>query len=142
MNGLNLLFVDDDAVFVDEVVARLKNESVIISWIVDSRDLMGRIGYLSPDIVIVNADMAGMNPMAAVESIRAQYPLMKVLVLFEPQRAEKTILRLRRGPADYLKKPVGIDDVVGKLKTLIKKIRKAGRKINIGETVNQSAVRH
>jgi len=121
MPKLNLLLVDDDAALVDAVVAQLKTESVIISWIADCGDLMERIGYLLPDIVIVNTDMEGINPMTVLAGIRFQHPLVRIIMLSGPNDSVDAIARIIQDPVDYLKKPVKVEELVKKIKWTFQK---------------------
>ena len=116
MNGINLLIVDDNAAFVDQVVARLKSESATISWKVDCRDLMERIGYLLPDIVILDTNTPGMNPMVVSGSIRSHYPMIKIIVLSGPDDFKDAIPDNLQDDVDYVKKPIKIDELVKKIK--------------------------
>ncbi len=116
MPGLKLLIVDDDVVSVDRVVTQLKKEPIVVSWVVNSNNVLTRIQSLSPDVVILNTHMPEMDAMTMLSKIKTDYPLLEVIMLAEKNGIKTAIAGLQRGALDYVKKPVNANELIIKVK--------------------------
>lgn len=130
MPGLKLLIVDDDVLFVDRVVTQLKQEPIVVSWVVNSSNVFTRIESLSPDVVILNTSIADMNAMAMLTRIKTAYPLIEVIMLAEQRSVKTAIAGMQQGALDYLKKPVNANDLIRKVKTAYDKRIQRQKKID------------
>ena len=130
MHGLKLLIVDYDVVFVDRVVTQLKKEPIVVSWVRNSKNILARVESLSPDVVILNTNMPDMDAMAILSKIKADYPLLEVIMLAEENSIKTAIVGMQRGAVDYLKKPVSANELIKKVKTAHQKRTQRQEKID------------
>jgi len=80
-------------------------------------------------VVILNATAPGMASIDTLHRIKADYPLIEVIMLVENNGAEIAILGMQRGAVDYLKKPVSTNDLIRKIKIAYHKKQKHAEKI-------------
>ncbi len=125
-----ILIVDHDVMFVDRLVSELKRERVTISWLMDSRNVMSRVEDISPDVVVLNINVPGSDPLDILHQIKRYYPLVEVILLAEPSSINDVISGLKRGAVDYLKKPVDMEELKQKIDAALKKKLRQHEKID------------
>ncbi len=129
IEGVKILIVDDDVFFVDRLVLQLKRERLIISWLLSSRDTMQRIADIMPDVVVLNINVCGPDPLEILCQIKRHYPLLEVILLTDSAGMDDAISGLKRGAVDYLKKPVNMEELIVKIKAAFQKKLKQHEKI-------------
>lgn len=135
MQGIRLLIVDQDIAFVDQVVTMLKKSSIIINWIKASKDVLARIDFLLPDVIILISDMPGINTMKILKMIKVRYPLIEVIMLVEGNNIREAILGMQKGATDYIKKTSGSDELMGKIQLAYRKKVRHQEKIDRFEKI-------
>ncbi|MGD9212046.1 MAG: response regulator [Desulfobacteraceae bacterium] len=130
MQGLKLLIVDYDVVFVDRVVTQLKKEPIVVSWLKNNNNILDRIESLSPDVVILSTNMPNMDVMGMLSEIKGDYPLIEVIMLAEENGIKAAITGMQLGAVDYLRKPVRANELIGKIKNAYQKRSHRQEKIN------------
>lgn len=128
--GPKILIIDHDALFFEQVVSQLKRHMMTISWLVNGKHTLNRIAYLMPDVVIINVNMPGVDPVRVLEKIKRRYPLVEVILIADQTHINEAILGMQRGAADYLKKPVNLFELIMKIKIAYRKILDQHEKIS------------
>lgn len=107
------LIVDDSAV--DRRLAGVlleKNSSLKVTYANDGKAALESISNSLPDIVVTDMQMPEINGLELVESIRAHYPNLPVILMTAQGSEEIAVSALQRGAASYVPKSVLTRDLV------------------------------
>jgi DNA-binding NarL/FixJ family response regulator len=107
MNNKNrVLIVDDHDLLRLGLVASLELDARIevVGEAADGREAIQAVGRLSPDLVLMDLTMPGMNGMEAITQIRRRYPDVRILVMTFHTTEEHVKAALRAGCNGYILK--------------------------------------
>jgi DNA-binding NarL/FixJ family response regulator len=126
MQKTKLMIVDDHPAFRDGLSRLLKEEPDldVVATPEDGENAVKLAAKLSPDIIIMDISMAGMNGIEATKRIKANHPEIAVLVISAFSYRSYVLAALRAGAAGYLLKNTPLQDII-----------KAIRLIHAGEDV-------
>lgn len=89
----------------------------------DGREALAVIAELTPDVVIMDIAMPGLNGIDATIRVRAEHPQVKVIVLSMHLERAYIVETLRSGASGYLLKERAVDELVQAIRAV-----SAGRK--------------
>ena len=118
-----ILIADDEPANVDLLVSCLAEEgyeNVVATT--DSREIAGLCAARSPDLVLLDLHMPGVDGFAVLASLRAELPpedLMPVLVLTADVSDATKQRALSGGAKDFLTKPLDITEVLLRIRNLL-----------------------
>lgn len=126
-----LILVDDDPVIGQLVADALLNAGHAIGWIEDGQGALDVMRTRPPHLAIVDCAMPGMSGVELVRAMRADGRLCHVPVLMLTARTSENdeALAYNAGADDYLRKPVDLDQLVGRVEAMLfqaNKVRSAG----------------
>ena len=128
-NKLNIFLVDDDKMFLSSLAYRIRDAfyGIQVRSFLTGEECLDNI-YDSPDAIILDYMMPGMNGLATLLSIKEQIPQMPVILLSN-NRDERAIQQFFKTGADnyIVKSP----DHLEKLKISIGEIIKNGKSPNM-----------
>jgi two-component system response regulator NreC len=119
-----VLLVDDHALFREGVRALLSAESDIevVGEAADGKQAVELAQKLSPDIIVMDLVMPGMNGMQAAQQLHDKYPDIKVLILSMYDDDEYIRQILKAGASGYVLKRAASDDLL----RAIREVEKGG----------------
>jgi len=119
-----ILLVDDHALFREGIRALLSAESDIevVGEAADGKQALELAEKLSPDIIVMDLVMPGMNGMQAAQQLHDQYPDIKVLILSMYDDDEYVCQILKAGASGYVLKRAASDDLL----RAIREVEKGG----------------
>lgn len=115
-----VLVVDDSQVdrrLVGGLLARTGEYEVVFAE--DGRDGLQRIELDIPDLVLTDLHMPELNGLELVEAIKAEFPLIPVVLMTAQGSEELAVEALRRGAAGYVTKRRIGDDLVSTLERVV-----------------------
>ena len=126
-----IILVDDDLVIGQLVGAALLNAGHGIGWIEDGQGALAVMRARPPHLAIIDCAMPGMSGVELVRAMRADGQLCHVSVIMLTARTSENdeALAYNAGASDYLRKPVDLDQLVGRVDALLfqaSKVRSAG----------------
>ena len=121
MNGLNVLFVDDEVDFLDTVLKRMKKRDVNVAGVESGEKALELLEKEPVDVLVLDVRMPGMDGIQALREIKKNYPLVEVIMLTGHASMEVAIEGMELGAFDYLMKPVDIDELLYKIQDAYKK---------------------
>ena len=86
------------------------NCNVEVAW--NGKDALQAMEQRTVDVVLLDLRMPGMDGMAVLKAIKAQWPEIEVVVITGNPSIESAKEAVTLGAYDYLAKPVGPDDVI------------------------------
>ena len=106
MDKIRILVVDDHAIMRDGIRALLgiQADMEIIGEAEDGREAVSQALELSPDVVVMDIAMPGMDGLEATRRIAKKLPSSKVLVLTQHDNREYVLTAIRAGASGYVPK--------------------------------------
>jgi DNA-binding NarL/FixJ family response regulator len=108
MNNIRLLLADDHPLIRAGFKSMLvKNERFeIVGEAENGADLLTLTAELSPDMILTDISMPGMNGLEALQKVKKQYPTIKCIVLSMHEEREYIMNALKTGAEGYLLKSI------------------------------------
>ncbi len=106
----NILVIDDDPVFRNLLRTILKEKLNVFA--VESPSLGFKILKNEEiDILICDFDLPEMNGLKVLDIVKEEYPKLEVIMISNSNDMEVVIEALRKGAADYFKKPFSVPEI-------------------------------
>lgn len=105
-NAIRILVADDHPVVRDGLVAMLSTQSDfrVVGQAASGMEVIKNIGIASPDIVMLDLEMPGMDGVETLSAIRSEFPEVKVLVFTAFDDDERIVGAVQAGAQGYLLK--------------------------------------
>jgi DNA-binding NtrC family response regulator len=112
----NVLLVDDEAPFVEALAKRLEKRGVTISTAMSGPEALEKLKEKpNLDIVVLDVKMPGMDGIDTLKAIKAERPMVEVIMLTGHATVESAIEGMKLGALDYLMKPCEMEILLAKL---------------------------
>ncbi len=138
-NPINVLVVDDEAVLAEMVSMALRYEGWNISTASDGASAISAARATRPDAVVLDIMLPDMSGLDVLRRLREQSPNLPVLLLTAKDAVEDRIAGLTAGGDDYVTKPFSIEEVVLRLRALLRRTgvttEDSGAQIVVGDLV-------
>lgn len=118
---MRLLVVEDSIPLADELLARLRREGYACDWLVDGRDAARAAFDEDYDAAILDLGLPGKGGLEVLKEWRGGGLGLPVLVLTARNSWSERIEGLQAGADDYLGKPFHPDELVLRLRGLIRR---------------------
>jgi two-component system, OmpR family, response regulator len=120
-NPINVLVVDDEAVLAEMVSMALRYEGWTISTAGDGSSAIAAARAQRPDVVVLDVMLPDMSGLDVLHKLREENPQLPVLLLTAKDAVEDRIAGLTAGGDDYVTKPFSIEEVVLRLRALLRR---------------------
>lgn len=120
-NPINVLVVDDEPVLAEMVSMALRYEGWNISTAGDGESAVATARNQRPDVVVLDVMLPDMSGLDVLHKLRAEIPQLPVLLLTAKDAVEDRIAGLTAGGDDYVTKPFSIEEVVLRLRALLRR---------------------
>ncbi len=128
----NVLIIDDEERFLQTTQKLLEKKGYTVYTATNGLSGITRLKVKRVDVVILDVKMPGMDGVEVLRKIKADFPLVEVVMLTGHSTVESAIEGLQLGAFDYLTKPCDIPVLIQKIdaagdkkKSAEEKIRKA-----------------
>ncbi|MBD3224454.1 MAG: response regulator [Caldithrix sp.] len=116
----NILVVDDERTIRDSLKMILEEEGFNTNTASNGNEALALINEIDYDIMITDLKMPEMDGLELVEQCKHLCPQTLIVIITAHASLESAIQALRAGAYDYILKPFDFDDVLLKLKRLLK----------------------
>lgn len=109
----------DDHSMVREALARILDDSGLVTVVgqaCDGGEALRIVDATSPDCVVLDYSMPGLDAPAVIESLLSRNPQMRILVLTVHENIHYAIRALESGAHGYLIKSAAVDELVEAIK--------------------------
>lgn len=120
-NPINVLVVDDEAVLAEMVSMVLRYEGWNIATASDGASAIAAARNQRPDVVVLDVMLPDMSGLDVLHKLREENPQLPVLLLTAKDAVEDRIAGLTAGGDDYVTKPFSIEEVVLRLRALLRR---------------------
>ncbi|WP_293357576.1 response regulator transcription factor [Mycolicibacterium sp.] len=138
-NPIRILVVDDEAVLAEMVSMALRYEGWDIGTAADGASAVAAARELRPDAVVLDVMLPDMSGLEVLAKLREQTPGLPVLLLTAKDAVEDRIAGLTAGGDDYVTKPFSLEEVVLRLRSLLRRtgasIEGNGAQIVVGDLI-------
>jgi two-component system OmpR family response regulator len=138
-NPINVLVVDDEAVLAEMVSMALRYEGWHITTAADGASAISAARVIRPDAVVLDIMLPDMSGLDVLRQLREHSPHLPVLLLTAKDAVEDRIAGLTAGGDDYVTKPFSIEEVVLRLRALLRRTgvttEDSGAQIVVGDLV-------
>jgi two-component system OmpR family response regulator len=136
---ISVLVVDDEAVLAEMLSMALRYEGWDITTAGDGAGAIAAARTARPDVVVLDVMLPDMSGLDVLRRLREQSPGLPVLLLTAKDAVEDRIAGLTAGGDDYVTKPFSIEEVVLRLRALLRRTgvtaEDSGAQIVVGDLV-------
>jgi two-component system OmpR family response regulator len=136
---INVLVVDDETVLAEMVSMALRYEGWNTNAAGDGASAIAAAKAERPDVVVLDVMLPDMSGLDVLRKLRDQNPHLPVLFLTAKDALEDRIAGLTAGGDDYVTKPFSIEEVVLRLRALLRRTGvtsvDSGAQIVVGDLV-------
>jgi two-component system OmpR family response regulator len=118
---IRILVVDDEAVLAEMVSMALRYEGWTIVTAADGAQALSAAQEERPDAVVLDVMLPDMSGLEVLGRLREQIPNLPVLLLTAKDGVEDRIAGLSAGGDDYVTKPFSLEEVVLRLRGLLRR---------------------
>ncbi len=116
MDKFKVLIVDDELDFVEIIVKRLRDRNIEVSGVESGYLALEALDSSSPDVIILDVRMPGLDGIETLRAIKKKKPLTEVIMLTGQASVDSGIQGMKLGAFDYLIKPVALDELLEKVR--------------------------
>jgi two-component system response regulator MprA len=121
MENGKLLVVEDDERVREAVARALRFEGYDVHTAIDGNDALLRIADLAPDAIVLDVLMPGTDGLEVCRRLRARGDATPVLMLTARHEVSDRVAGLDAGADDYLVKPFALDELLARLRALLRR---------------------
>lgn len=118
---VSILVVDDEPVLAEMISMALRYEGWNIRTAGDGTTALAAARDARPDAVVLDVMLPDMDGLAVLGALREQHPELPVLLLTAKDAVEDRIAGLSAGGDDYVTKPFSLEEVVLRLRALLRR---------------------
>ena len=116
MEKFKVLIVDDELDFLETIVKRIRARNVEVSGVESGYLALEALESSSPDVIILDVKMPGLDGIETLREIKKKKPLTEVIMLTGHASVESGIQGMQLGAFDYLMKPIALDELLEKVR--------------------------
>ncbi|MEU0599055.1 response regulator transcription factor [Streptomyces sp. NPDC006393] len=125
----DVLVVDDDAAIRRSLERGLRLSGFAVRSALGGAEALEAIGQAPPDVLVLDVSMPGMSGIEVCTRLRAAGQDLPVLMLSALDETADRIAGLQAGGDDYLVKPFALQELVLRLRALLRRRPPAGREV-------------
>jgi DNA-binding response OmpR family regulator len=118
---MRLLLVEDDAMIGRAMRQGLGDAGYVVDWVTDGRAAELGLGNAVYDLVVLDLGLPGKDGMALLRELRARRDPVPVLVVTARDAVADRIAGLNEGADDYVLKPFDLDELVARVRALLRR---------------------
>ena len=118
-----VLVVDDDEAIRTALERALALEGFVVSTVDGGGAALGAVDADAPDVVVLDVVMPDIDGVAVTRTLRDQGRELPILILSALDDVGDRVAGLQAGADDYLVKPFAVDELVARLRALLRRRR-------------------
>ncbi|OBZ94919.1 regulator [Pararhizobium polonicum] len=122
---MRLLLVEDDAILGSSLKRALEKHAYGVDWVQDGEAGLAALQDLSFSVAILDVNLPKLDGIEVVKAVRKQKNMVPILLLTARDTPAQKVGGLDSGADDYLIKPFDLDELLARLRALIR--RREGR---------------
>ncbi|MEM1056877.1 MAG: response regulator transcription factor [Bacteroidota bacterium] len=118
-----LLIVEDDDDLRPMLEGRFRDAGYHVDTAATGPDALAAVGRQIPDLVILDVMLPGLDGIEVCRRLRAQHPLLYVMMLTARADEFDRVIGLEVGADDYVTKPFSLQEVVARVRAALRRVR-------------------
>ena len=118
---MNVLVVDDDRSVRESLSRALRLEGYEVVLVSSGGDALGYLADNQPDVVVMDVGMPGVDGLETCRLIRAKGDQVPILLLTARSGISDRVAGLDAGADDYLMKPFALEELLARLRALLRR---------------------
>jgi two-component system response regulator MprA len=139
--GEQILVVDDDQPIMRMLVRTLRAEGYDVSASPDGGSALAALEQSVPDLVVLDVAMPGLDGLAVARRIRSKGLALPVLLLTARDSVSDRVKGLDAGADDYLVKPFAPEELLARIRALLRRGREPAEVLAHGDLSLDPATR-
>jgi len=115
------LVVDDEATLAELLATALRYEGWSVEHALTGHAAIKQAKAFDPDVILLDVMLPDLSGLDVLRRIRATHPTVPVLFLTAKDAVEDRIAGLTAGGDDYVTKPFSLEEVVARLRALLRR---------------------
>ena len=136
-----ILVVDDDAPILRMLERALRAEGYVVATAAGGGEALVSIEQSAPDLVVLDIGLNGLDGLAVCRRIRQRRLSLPVLLLTARDSVPDRVAGLDAGADDYLVKPFATDELMARVRALLRRGKPPAAMLTLGELVFDPATR-
>ncbi|MDA0771046.1 MAG: hypothetical protein BZY79_00175 [SAR202 cluster bacterium Casp-Chloro-G4] len=132
-----ILIVDDDTKLLAFVARQLRTESYTVETAMDGQECLDKAAEWSPNLILLDLSMPVMDGIQALARLREWFD-GSIINLSATDEETKKVQALDLGADDYLTKPFGIQELLARVRSALRRFAQASGSIGRDEAVVQA----
>ncbi|MDI9887217.1 response regulator transcription factor [Streptomyces sp. HNM0645] len=120
-DGGRILVVDDEPAVRDALQRSLAFEGYATEVAVDGADALAKVESYRPDLVVLDIQMPRMDGLTAARRLRSAGSTLPILMLTARDTVGDRVTGLDAGADDYLVKPFELDELLARIRALLRR---------------------
>jgi len=130
---MKLLLVEDDSLIGDGLRAALGKAGFAVTWVRDGKAALGVLEAGGFAAMVLDIGLPGMSGMDVLRELRAANDSLPVLILTARDTTRDKVISLDRGADDYLVKTADMEELVARLRALVRRSGRGGGLLSVGD---------
>ena len=133
---MHVLIVEDDLPLADSIAQAMRAQGWRVDLSTRGEPVAASLQQDEYDVLVLDIGLPGIDGLETLRRVRAQGSVLPVLLLTARDTVEDRVLGLETGADDYLVKPFALDELLARLRALVRR-----HDVRKGETMVLSALR-
>ncbi len=127
-----VLIIDDDQTLRELIRIQLEHEDYTVIKAENGQEGIEAVREQRPDMVILDLTMPDMDGLEVCTEIR-KFSVLPVLMLTARSKNQDVVTGLDRGADDYLIKPFNMDELLARIRALLRRTPASHRPLHVGD---------
>lgn len=119
--AVRALVVDDEPMLAELLSTALRYEGWQVESALSGQAAIADARRLEPDVIVLDIMLPDLSGLEVLRRIRASHPYVPVLFLTAKDAVEDRVAGLTAGGDDYVTKPFSLEEVVARLRALLRR---------------------
>ena len=133
MDNVTILIVDDERAVRDSLRHALELEGYAVDVAVDGGDALAQVERFAPDAIVLDVLMPGVTGLEVARRLRSKGNAVPILMLTARAAVDDRVEGLDAGADDYLVKPFALDELLARLRALLRRTTDASAVLHFAD---------
>ena len=128
---MRILVVDDDRAVRDSLRRSLEFNGYTVDVAADGAEALARVPLIHPDAIVMDVMMPRLDGLEATRALRSAGNEVPILVLTARDAVSERVDGLDAGGDDYLTKPFALEELLARLRALLRRVVPSGDETDV-----------